>query len=350
MNEHEVYIRRCFELALMGKGNTLLNPMVGCVIVFSGKIIGEGFHRGWGLPHAEVEAINRVKNKELLRNSIMYVSLEPCCYYGKTPPCTSVIIEKQIPHVVISSLDVNPKVSTKGVQLLRQAGIKVTEGICQQEAKNINIRFNTYHLRKRPYVIIKWAQSADGFIDIVRSSSVKGIKWISNKYSKQIVHKWRAEEQAILIGKNTVFNDNPKLTTRDWPGKNPKRLVIDSQLETSLNYNVYNYEAETYCYHSFEKKSPSQKPHNIHYVPIDFKKTIIQQILLHLHSIEVSSVIVEGGKKTITGFIESNLWDEARVIRGDTVFKNGIKAPELNILPSYEEQILNDSIFYYYND
>lgn len=349
MSEHEVYMQRCLRLAESGRQNTAPNPMVGAVIVHEGNIIGEGFHKEYGQPHAEVEAIQSVRDKSLLRNATMYVSLEPCCHFGKTPPCTSLIIEHGIPHVVVATTDPNPKVAGNGIRTLREAGIHVTENILKEEADKLNIRFHTFHIYKRPYVILKWAQSADGCIDKIPRNSSPEINWISNESSKQLVHKWRAEEAAILIGSQTAMNDNPSLTTRLWPGKNPLRLIIDPMFETPLHFNIFNAEAETICFHSSEAEKPQDFPQRIQCVPLNMKQSVPVQVLTHLYSENINSLIVEGGRFTLNSFIETGLWDEARVITGNIIFEKGILAPELKHLPQRTETIENDIIHYYIN-
>lgn len=349
MSEHEVYMQRCLRLAESGRQNTAPNPMVGAVIVHEGNIIGEGFHKQYGQPHAEVEAIQSVRDKSLLKNATMYVSLEPCCHFGKTPPCTSLIIEHGIPHVVVATTDPNPKVAGNGIRTLREAGIHVTENILKEEADKLNIRFRTFHIYKRPYVILKWAQSADGFIDRLPRPSSPQIFWISNESSKQLVHKWRAEEASILIGSRTAINDNPSLTTRLWPGKNSLRLIIDPMFETPLHFNIFNTEAETICFHSSDAEKPQDFPQRIQCVPLNMKQSVPEQILNFLYSENINSLIVEGGLQTHNSFISSGLWDEARVIRGTVIFGNGTPAPVLKGAPAHTMQRVDDIIEFYSN-
>lgn len=349
MTKDEFYMKRCLMLAELGKQAVRSNPMVGCLIVHNDSIIGEGYHTKYGNPHAEVEAVNSVKDKNLLKNSILYVNLEPCSHFGKTPPCTSLIIENKIPKVVIATLDPNPIVKGEGVQTLIKHGVQVKTTICETETKMLNKRFFTFYKKKRPYIILKWAQTKDGFIDIVRKNDTPQINWISNKYSKQLVHKWRAEELGILIGTNTALMDNPELTTRKWKGDNPSRFLIDKNLIVPHTYNIFNSDAPSYVYYNQEIKIKNPLSDNIHYVPLDFSRDIIPQIYSHLYSINIISLIVEGGKATLDKFINSNTWDEARVIEGNKWFQNGLSAPTLPITAHKSQEVIDDNINYYFN-
>ncbi len=331
----------------MGRQHTAPNPMVGAVIVKGNKIIGEGYHKRYGGPHAEVVAVNSVGNKSILSGSTMYVSLEPCCHYGKTPPCTSLIISSGISEVYIATVDPNPEVSGNGIKILQDAGIKVHSGILEEEAKKLNLRFNTFHIHQRPYIILKWAQSADGFIDIIRTEGKKGISWISNQYSKQIVHKWRSEEAAILIGTNTAINDNPMLTTREWSGKSPLRLLIDRNFRTPFNASIFSDDAETWCFYDRKLEIPEDFPKHAKAKSLDFSENIIPEILTLLYRRGINSMIVEGGKFTLEMFIKSELWDEARVISGKIRFGDGIVAPSLKATIIKQERLLDDIITYY---
>jgi diaminohydroxyphosphoribosylaminopyrimidine deaminase / 5-amino-6-(5-phosphoribosylamino)uracil reductase len=349
MNSHTLFMQRCLDLALNGLGNTAPNPMVGAVIVHDGKIIGEGFHKQFGFPHAEVEAVNSVKDKSLLKDSTICVSLEPCCHFGKTPPCTSLIIDTGIKNIVIACTDPNPKVAGEGIRILQDAGIHVIEGVLKEEAEKLNIRFFTFHRKKRPYIILKWAQSADHYIDPFPRPANPEVCWISNAYSKQLVHKWRAEESGILIGRTTAMNDNPTLTTREWPGKNPVRILIDPHLKTPINFQIFNGDAQTICYFDSKHKKPLNKPDNIEYIPVDTSSDILQQILASLFEKQIQSVIVEGGLYTINKFLSEGLWDEARVIEGMVRFGKGTPAPVISTTVAQSETILEDTINYYYN-
>lgn len=334
MKNHETYIKRCLEIAKNGLGTTRPNPMVGAVIVYKNKIIGEGYTSEYGGNHAEVNAINAVANKSLLKEATLYVTLEPCSHYGKTPPCSDLIIKHQIPNVVIGCIDDNKKVAGKGIEKLKNAGCNVAVGVLEVDCKTHHKRFFTFHNKKRPYVILKWAETADGFIAPKTKNELKPV-WITNAFSRQLVHKWRAEEQAILVGTNTVIQDNPSLTVRDWIGQNPMRVVIDSDNKLSKKYAVFNNDAETIV---------------INKNTIDFSKKIAQQICDVLYKKEVNSVIIEGGAKTLQTFIDDNIWDEARVFTGNTQFKTGVEAPIFNGNLISEEKIMTDSLKIYVND
>jgi diaminohydroxyphosphoribosylaminopyrimidine deaminase / 5-amino-6-(5-phosphoribosylamino)uracil reductase len=313
MTTHEKFMRRCLELAHNGLGTTYPNPMVGSVIVYDGKIIGEGWHQKTGAPHAEVNAINAVKDVSLLEKSTIYVSLEPCSHYGKTPPCCDLIIAKNIPEVIVGTIDPHSKVSGEGIRKLQQSGKKVTVGVLEKECTMLNKRFFTFHNKKRPYIVLKWAESQDGFIAPKTKSEAKPV-WITNEFSRQLVHKWRSEEQAILIGTQTAIDDNPTLTTRDWSGKNPIRIVIDRHNRISKENHIFDNQAETILISGTE---------------IDFNENCAAQIAGYLHKREIQSVIVEGGRKTLQTFIDGGFWDEARIFKGKISFGDGIKAPDI---------------------
>jgi diaminohydroxyphosphoribosylaminopyrimidine deaminase / 5-amino-6-(5-phosphoribosylamino)uracil reductase len=327
VNTHETYIKRCIELAKNGLGTTYPNPMVGSVIVVNGKIIGEGWHRKAGEPHAEVNAINSVKDSSLLKEAIIYVSLEPCSHYGKTPPCADLIVRSEIPKVVIGTVDPNHQVAGKGIERLKNAGIEVTVGVLEKECQELNKRFFTFHNQKRPYIILKWAESQDGFIaPSPKPNHERAPIWITNTYSRQLVHKWRSEEQAILVGTQTVLADNPKLDTRDWSGKNPTRIIIDREGRIPEQSFVLDQNVPTIVFTS--KTNPVSKE-NCLFETIDFEKNIIPQLLHKLYEHRLQSIIIEGGTTTIQYFIDLDLWDEARVFIGATTFNDGVKAPIL---------------------
>ncbi len=330
------YMKRALELAELGRSNVSPNPMVGCVIVRDEKIIGEGYHQNFGEPHAEVNAVNSVENQEFLREATVYVTLEPCAHWGKTPPCANLLVEKKVKKVVIAALDSNPLVGGKGIQLLENAGIEVETGVLEKEARWQNRRFFTQIEKHRPYVILKWAQTQDGFVARENFSS----KWISGSQSRQLVHKWRAEEDAILVGKNTAQYDNPSLNVRDWVGKNPVRIVLDSNLELPENLHLFDQSIPTICYNS--KKSETQE--NLNFVNLG-EQFSMYDMLKDLHSRKIQSLIVEGGTKVLSQFIENSLRDEARVFSGKVKFGTGISAPILNQNPaetlSIGEDILN---------
>lgn len=341
---YKKYIRRCIDLALNGQGKTKTNPMVGCVIVHNHKVIGEGFHEYYGGPHAEVNAINSVKDQTLLAQSTLYVSLEPCAHMGKTPPCSDLIVSKKIPKVVIGSRDPFSLVAGKGIEKLLKANIEVVEGVLENECMSINNRFFTSHSKKRPYVILKWAESADGFLDIERNEQTPvGPNWISNPISRMLVHKWRSEENAILVGTNTVEIDNPSLTTRLWPGASPIRVVIDRQNRLTRDRSVFSDEAPTIVF----TENPTPSENNIEQIKIDFSHSIIESILTKLWERNIQSVIIEGGKKVLQSFIDSGLWDEARVFQGSKVFNRGLKAPTINGIEFSTHLILDDRLLLY---
>mgnify|MGYP000445202679 CR=1 FL=1 len=331
---HETYIKRCLQSAKNGIGTTRPNPSVGAVIVHQHKIIGEGFTANYGENHAEVNAINAVKDKSLLKKSTIYVLLEPCSHFGKTPPCSDLIIQHKIPNVVIGCIDDYKEVAGKGIKRLKEAGIHVTVGVLANACKLHHKRFFTFHNKKRPYIILKWAQTANGFIAPETKTENKPV-WITNKTSRQLVHKWRAEEQAILVGTNTVLQDNPSLTTRDWTGSNPTRIVIDKTNKLSKNHSVFNNDANTII---------------INESVVDFSKNLASQICTMLYKNNITSVIIEGGLKTLQTFIDEQLWDEARVFIGNTTFNNGTKAPKITGSLLQQEYIKNDQLKIYTND
>ena len=319
-------MKRAIQIAKNGLGKTRPNPMVGAVIVHNNKIIGEGFTSKYGDNHAEVNAINSVTDKSLLENSTLYVTLEPCSHFGKTPPCSHLILQHNIPNVVIACLDDNPEVAGKGIKKLMDSGCKVTVGILEAECKAHHKRFFTFHNKKRPYIILKWAETNDGFIAPISKNEKKPV-WITNELSRQLVHKWRAEEQAILVGTNTVIKDNPSLTVRDWTGENPIRVVLDRNNLLSKEYIVFNDDAET----------------------ITFKEQSLSQICDYLYQQNINSIIIEGGAKTLQLFINEGLWDEARVFKGTIEFNDGVKAPRFYGELIAEEKILEDTLRTYTN-
>lgn len=341
----EIYLARCLELAKNGYGHAFPNPLVGCVIVHEGEIIGEGFHFQPGEGHAEVRAIQSVKNKELLKDATLYVNLEPCSHYGKTPPCTDLIIDKQIPTIVIGTLDPSPKVAGKGVEKLFQNGHQVTVGVLEEACAQLNKRFFTAHQNNRPYVVLKWAQSTDAYFAPNRQDPEQPF-WISNAYAKQLTHKYRAAETAILTGKTTALKDNPSLTTREWAGDSPLRVYIDPKLELPEHYALNNREVPTlvFC------QKGAKNHHNRIHEEIDFEQRLPAQILEKLQSREIQSVLIEGGSHTLQSFIDSGLWDEARVFTGDRELKHGLKAPALPVEPRIEKQVTNNQLNIYYND
>tara|TARA_Y100000589_G_scaffold136859_1_gene130935 strand:+ start:41025 stop:42071 length:1047 start_codon:yes stop_codon:yes gene_type:complete len=343
----EKYLQRCLDLAKNGKGRVAPNPMVGCVIVHNGKIIGEGYHREYGKAHAEVNAINSVKNKELLRESTLYVNLEPCAHYGKTPPCSNLIIENNIPKVVVGCIDSFSAVAGKGIEKMQKAGIDVTVGVLEKESLALNRAFFTFHNKKRPYILLKWAQTLDGFIDIDRTSQkTTSDNWISNKFSKQLVHLYRSEIAGILVGKNTVMNDNPALTTRLIYGKSPIRLIIDFEQSIQESATVFNGEVPTVIFTS----NPKENSGNITYIKVENKNDTIETVLNYCYQNDIQSLMVEGGFQTLSLFIENNLWDEALVFVGEKTFGKGLKAPEINNRQPKIHSFFNDKLIHYINE
>ncbi len=345
-NEHNKYMRRCLQLAKNGTGNTYPNPLVGSVIVFENKIIGEGYHKKAGEPHAEVNAVNSVKDKKLLKKSTLYVNLEPCAHQGRTPACSKMIIDLKIPVVVIGCSDSYKKVDGKGIKMMRDAGIKVITGVLENESRELNRRFFTYHEKKRPYVILKWAQTVDGFIDFDRTPDTP-IKpnWITDEYARVLVHKMRSEEESILVGTNTAEKDNPSLSLREWAGKDPLRIVIDKNLRLPENLHLFSGKIPTLVLTEKEKKTEK----NIKFLKVTFDETLIKQLLDYLYSSEIQSLIVEGGTKTANAFLDTGLWDEAKVFVGNKFFKSGIKAPEIKLNPVKKENISNSKLFTFKN-
>ncbi|VTP95876.1 bifunctional diaminohydroxyphosphoribosylaminopyrimidine deaminase/5-amino-6-(5-phosphoribosylamino)uracil reductase RibD [Sphingobacterium daejeonense] len=325
---HEGYMKRCLELAVLGAGKTSPNPMVGAVIVRDDEIIGEGYTSPYGGPHAEVNAVRSVIDKygeerarELFEQSTIYVSLEPCAHFGKTPPCADMIVDMGFKKAVIACLDPFAKVNGMGLQKLQDAGIETEVGVLEEDAKWLNRRFFTKLKEFRPYVILKWAETSDGYF-----APLEGQRWISNNASKQLVHKWRSEEDAILVGKRTAQLDNPSLTVREWVGRNPKRILIDKNLELPENLAIFNDDAETII---FNAKKTDWKG-NRKYIELEnFDLYLPQQILYQLYLMDIQSIIVEGGKKTLDLFIAAGLWDEARIFIGADSWGEGIKAPEI---------------------
>lgn len=333
------FMRRAIELAEWGRGYVSPNPMVGCVIVHDDRIIGEGWHREYGGPHAEVHAVNSVENQALLSDSTVYVTLEPCAHWGKTPPCANLLVEKKVKKVVIAATDSNPLVGGKGIDILKNAGIEVESGVLEKEARWQNRRFFTQIEKQRPYTILKWAQTQDGFVARENFDS----KWISNSQSRQLVHKWRAEEDAILVGKNTAAYDNPRLDVRDWVGKNPIRVVLDSRLLLPNGLNLFDHSIPTLVFNTL--KSETEENLELIQVPDITPETVLKE----LHSRKIQSLIVEGGSQVIHQFIQSGLWDEARIFTAPTQFRRGISAPELNQNPSETLSIGTDRLDIYYH-
>ena len=321
MTTDEKYIRRCIELASNGLCNAAPNPMVGAVIVHNGKIIGEGYHARCGEGHAEVNAIRSVKDESLLKDSTIYVSLEPCSHYGKTPPCADLIISKGIPRVVVGCIDPFSQVSGRGIQKLRDAGIDVTVGVLEEECKNLIRRFVTFNTQKRPYITLKWAESSDGFIDANRKEGSPVV--LSTPITSMYVHKQRAEHKAILVGRRTALLDNPSLTTRNWYGANPLRLVTDRNLTLPSDLKLFDHSTPTIVFTAERKENEE----NLEYITIDFSTDILPQILTILYERKIQSLLVEGGTTLLQSFIDSCLWDEMFVEHSEKVLGEGVKSP-----------------------
>ena len=334
-----LFMQRALDLAERGKGTVRPNPLVGCVLVHEGNIIGEGYHEQYGGPHAEVNAIASVTDPKLLTDATAYVSLEPCSHWGKTPPCANLLVEKGIKSVVVATLDPNPLVAGKGVKLLEQAGISVQVGLLEQEARWQNRRFFCQQEKHRPYVILKWAQTQDGFIARENFDS----KWISGTQSRQLVHQWRAEEQAILVGKNTALHDNPRLNVRDWTGSDPIRVVLDSKLELPADLHLFDQQIPTLCYTTLK----SEKLTNLEWVKLP--QISLEALLADLHARQIQSVLIEGGSQTIHQFLAADLWDEARVFTAPIEFERGIAAPQLTQTPAESHAIGEDQLDIYYH-
>ena len=319
------FMQRCLELAVRAEGHTYPNPMVGSVIVHNGEVIGEGFHLKAGEPHAEVNAINSVNDRDLLRNSTLYVNLEPCSHTGKTPPCADLIISHKIPRVVIGAIDTSDKVSGRGIQKLKDAGIEVNTGIIEKECRYLNRRFFSFHERKRPYITLKWAQSSDGFIDIIRQEGQAiGPTWITGKPERILVHRWRASEQSILAGAETFRKDNPLLNVREWKGDDPVRLILTGSGNLGA-LSLYFISGRTIIF-THNKNAIYE---HAEMVVLNQQDPSADQILKYLYNAGIQSLMIEGGTKVIEHFISAGLWDEARIFIGKEKFISGIKAPNI---------------------
>lgn len=344
MKSDEYFIGVCLKLAEKGLGYTAPNPIVGSVLVYDGEIIGQGYHQKYGEAHAEVNCINSVKdtNRHLISKSTLYVSLEPCNHFGKTPPCTNFILKHKIPKVVIGCQDPFDKVQGSGVSMLRENGVEVVESVLEAECQYANKRFFTFHTKKRPYIILKWAQSNEGFI----ASNMEEQIWLTGEISKILVHRWRSEEAAILVGYNTAKIDNPKLTNRSGEGLNPMRIVIDRYLSLTGDCSLINDNLPTIILNEVKDDLKGEK----HYMKIDFSISIPKQILNLLYQINLQSVIIEGGAKTLNLFIDEKLWDEARVFETQKEIELGIKVNELVKPFARKELVGNDTLKIYYNN
>ncbi|RZL34497.1 MAG: bifunctional diaminohydroxyphosphoribosylaminopyrimidine deaminase/5-amino-6-(5-phosphoribosylamino)uracil reductase RibD [Pedobacter sp.] len=344
----EFYIKRCLELAALAIGNVSPNPMVGCVIVADDKIIGEGYHQKFGEAHAEPNAVKSVfdnyglKAESLLKKATAYVNLEPCAHFGKTPPCADLFVKHQLKKVVIGNRDPFSGVDGKGIEKLKNAGIEVRSGILDDECKHFNRRFFTRIQKQRPFIILKWAQTANGYFATLDGHQ----KWISGGLAKRLAHKWRTEEDAILVGKQTAIMDNPQLTAREWPGKNPVRLVIDKNLEVPLNNHIFNDEAKTIIFNHIKTDVLG----NVHYIQMeDMQFYLPQKIAFQLYLMDIQSVIIEGGANIINQFLTANLWDEARIFTSKNSWTEGIASPVVNGNLAEEIQVGTDKLSLYHN-
>lgn len=341
------FMRRCLELAARAEGLTYPNPLVGSVVVHEGKIIGEGYHLKAGGPHAEVIAINSVVEKEKLKNSTLYVNLEPCSHYGKTPPCADFIIASSIPRIVVGTLDTSEKVSGRGVDKLRNAGCEVITGVFENECRQVNRRFFTFIEKRRPYITLKWAQSADGYIDILRSEVHEPRPtWISGKPERVLVHKWRSSVQAILVGAGTVRADNPKLNVREWKGNSPLKLILSGSgiFDKESAVNEPNNKIVVFTY-STESNIPEAVK-----VILNHKEPASQQVMEYLYREGIQSLLIEGGAEVLSHFISNRLWDEARIFKGSQYFKSGVRAPAIKGTLISKTTFTGSSLEIYMND
>ena len=345
LTEDETYMARCLALAALGEGFTAPNPMVGAVLVADKRVIGEGYHELFGSAHAEVNCIRSVKpaDESLIEKATLYVSLEPCAHHGKTPPCADLIISRKIPKVVLGCLDPNPLVQGRGVNMLRAAGVSITLGVLENECKAVNRRFFTYHRYRRPYIILKWAQSFDRFLAGTGQKPTK----ISNPYTDRIVHKWRSREAAVLVGSGTAFSDNPQLTVRNWKGPQPLRIVLDRNLGLPGNLHLFDRQIRTIVFNNLKEEENI----NLHFVKLDPAEMPLAGVLAALYGLHINSLLVEGGAKLLNEFISEGLWDETRIITNEEMqIKEGLSAPVLaGFLPVKKQQYFSDSIRYFSN-
>lgn len=341
---NETYMQRCIDLAILGAGSVAPNPMVGAVLVYDNRIIGEGWHKKYGGPHAEVNCFDSVSeaDKPLIAEATLYVSLEPCAHFGKTPPCADLVIKNNIPKVVIGCRDPFTEVDGKGIEKLENAGIEVINCVLEKQCIELNKRFFIFHTQQRPYIILKWAETADAKI----AANTNERLLISNEYTNRLVHQWRSEEAAILIGTNTALSDDPSLTNRLWEGNDPVRMVLDKELRLPLYLKLFDQQQKTIVF-NFIKQEENK---NIIYQKINRQENIIQQILNASYRLGLQSILVEGGAQLLQSFIDTGIWDEARIICNEEMtITNGLNAPSLNRQPVRKEKILSDTIFYYTN-
>lgn len=349
---------RCLELARLGAGHTAPNPMVGAVLVYDDRIIGEGYHEQYGQAHAEVNCIAAVREEDLrlIPEATLYVSLEPCAHFGKTPPCADLILSRKIPRVVVGCRDPFPAVNGKGIDKLQAGGVEVTVGVLEKECIELNRRFFTFHTEHRPYIVLKWAQSADRKIaagaekPVGRQGAERTL--ISNEYSNRLVHRWRSEEAAILVGTNTALLDDPALTVRLWNGPNPVRLVVDKELRLPSSLRLFDSEVRTILFNLHRHGEADNRPAgdgNLFYYQLAADSSLVHQLVVALYQLKIQSVLVEGGARLLQSFIDEGYWDEARVITGNELeLPGGLAAPVLgDIRPVSRETLLSDTIHYY---
>lgn len=348
------FMRRALEIALAGMGNVAPNPMVGAVIARENRILSEGFHANYGESHAERIAIENAKKKGIdLKGSTLYVTLEPCAHKGKTPPCTEAIIEAGISRVCVATTDPNPQVAGKGIEILKNAGIAVELGLLEEEAKHINRRFFTFHTKKRPYIILKWAQTLDGFIDSNRQEN-EPPEWITNNECRRLVHKWRTQEMAILVGTNTAAKDNPQLNVRFWHGRNPLRVVLDRTLRVPPESNIFDGSSPTLIVAGKNQGATTRADAvksipNLELLLVDFMKGGERMLLQELYSKNITSLIVEGGTLLLNNFLKRDLWDEARIFFGNRLFKRGVQAPQIPDAP-HKNLPIGDTLLHLYTN
>ena len=335
MTPDEFFMQRAIELAKLGIGQVSPNPRVGCVVVHNNKIIGEGWHKKFGEAHAEVNAVGSVENKSLLNESAVYVNLEPCSHFGKTPPCADLLIKHQVKKIVISNVDTNPLVGGNGIKKLKEAGIEIVTGVLEKQGRELNKRFFTFIERQRPYIILKWAQTADGFIAQKNFES----KWISNEFSRTLVHQWRSEEDAVLVGTRTASHDNPSLTVREWSGRNPTRIVIDRFLRLNSHLHLFDKKTKTICYNVLKH----EEHENLLFVRLD-ENNFISELLADLYKQKIQSIIIEGGAQTLQLFIDAKLWDEARIFTSSRSFGDGIPSPAFHGTLHSSQLVQNDRL------
>lgn len=344
----EFYMQRCLELASLGMGNVSPNPMVGCVIVSNGKIIGEGYHEKIGEAHAEVNAIKSVFDNYgdeailLLEQATAFVSLEPCAHFGKTPPCADLLIRHKLKKVVIGNPDPFAAVDGKGIEKLKNAGIEVVSGVLEAKCSELNRRFFTRITQQRPYIILKWANTANGYFAPIGDEQ----RWVSGPLAKKLVHKWRTEEDAVIVGKRTAMIDNPQLNAREWPGRNPIRILIDRKLEVPAEYHLYNEDAKTIVFNELNTAVEG----NIHFIQMeDMHYYLPQKLAFQLYLMDIQSVIIDGGANLLNQFITAGLWDEARVFTSAVSWTDGILSPQINGIMTDQQQTGNDRLSIYKN-